>query len=153
MTEPQERDAVVVEALTWVGTPFVWEACIKGVGVDCGRFPAAVFNAVGVKNIDIPNLPHLPSQWFMHHSDDSYLNIIKQYATEYELKPGQKPQPGDIVVAKYGRDWAHSALVIQWPKVIGAASGHCVTVWRDIYTSPQYATRQFKFLNPWGNRD
>jgi cell wall-associated NlpC family hydrolase len=150
MTEQEERAAVVKEALTWIGTPFVWEACIKKVGVDCGRFPAAVFNAVGIKHIDIAALPHLPPQWFMHRSDNSYLDQLKLYSEEYT---GRTPKPGDIVVAKHGRDWAHSAIVIQWPRVIGAAFGHCVTVWQNIFTSPQYAQRELKYLDPWAKHD
>jgi cell wall-associated NlpC family hydrolase len=149
MTEQEERAVVVAEALTWVGTPFKWEAAIKNVGVDCGRFPASVFNATGVKKIDLKTFPHLSAQWFMHRSDNSYLDVIRLYAVEYDPKE-RKPQPGDLVVAKHGRDWAHSAMVIEWPKVIGAAFGHCVTVWRNIYTSPQYAQREMKFLDPWG---
>jgi cell wall-associated NlpC family hydrolase len=152
MTEQEERAAIVAEALTWIGTPFHWEACVKGVGVDCGRFPAAVFNKVGIKNINIKGFPRLSPQWFMHHSDNSYLDQLKLYAVEYELA-NRSPQPGDLVVAKYGRDWAHSALVIQWPKVIGAAAGHCVTVWQNIYNSPQYAQRELKFLDPWAKHD
>lgn len=149
MTEQEQRAAVVAEALTWVKTPFVWEACVKGVGVDCGRLPAAVFNNAGVKNIDIKKLPKLPAQWFLHRADNSYLDQLRRFAVEYELQPGQIPQPGDLVVAKHGRDWAHSALVVEWPKVIGAAYGMCVTVWQNIYNSPQYAQRELKFLNPW----
>ncbi len=38
MTEAEQRAAIVKEALTWLGTPFVYGACVKQVGVDCGRF-------------------------------------------------------------------------------------------------------------------
>lgn len=149
MTEQEERTAVIREALTWQRTPFMWEACVKGVGVDCGRFLAAVYNAAGVKSIEIPKLPHLPPQWFLHSNKDSFLDLIRPFAVEYGLAAGAQPRPGDIVVAKQARDWAHSAIVIAWPSVIGAAYGHCVTVWRDIHTSPQYMHRELKFFDPW----
>jgi len=151
-TEEAQRQAVVREALTWQRTPFHWETCIKGVGVDCGRFLAASFNAAGAKKIDIDALPHLPRLWFLHKSEGApspYLAQLLLYSVEYELKPGRTPRPADIVVARYGRDWAHSALVVEWPSVIGAAYEHCVTVWRDIHSSPQYAHNELKLLNPW----
>jgi len=150
--EEEQRQAVVREALTWVRTPFHWEQCIKGVGVDCGRFLAATFNGAGVKKIDIEKLPHFPPLWFMHKRDAApspFLEQLRTYAVEYELRPGQIPRPGDLVVAHFGRDWAHSAIVAEWPSVVGAAYEHCVTVWRDIHASPQYAHRELKFLNPW----
>lgn len=152
MTELEQRAAVVQEALEWVRTPFVWEASIKGVGVDCGRFLAAVFNNAGVRQIDLAALPHLSPQWFLHHADESYLNVIRQFAEEYTLQPGEVPPPGDIVVAKYGRDWAHSAIVIEWPKVIGAAHGTCVTVWNNLFRSPQYATRELRYFTAFGRK-
>ncbi len=149
MTEADQRAAVIREALTWQGTPFMWEACIKGVGGDCGRFLAAAFNGAGVKSIQIENLPHLSPQWFQHASDESFLKLIRPFAVEYALAPGQIPKPADIVVARQGRDWAHSALVIAWPRIIGAAYGHSVTVWNSIFRSPQYMNRDLKFFDAW----
>lgn len=148
MTEQEKRAVVVKEALTWEKTPFHWEASIKGVGVDCGRFPAMVFNGAGVKKIDLSTFPKLSPQWFLHTSEPLYLNELKKYSMEYELQFGQIPQPGDIVIARYGRDWAHTAIVVEWPKVVAAAAGFCVTVWQDIFKSPQYAQRKLKYLNP-----
>lgn len=150
-TEAQARAAVIAEALTWERTEFMWEAAIKGTGVDCGRFLAASFNGAGVKKIDIAAFKRIPADWFMHKKDDApspFLEQIEQYAVRYELAKGQIPQPADLVVAKCGHDWAHSAIVIAWPKIIGAAFGHCVTVWRDIRRSPQFMNRQLVFLNP-----
>jgi hypothetical protein len=157
----EQRQAVVREALTWLRTPFMYDQCVKGVGVDCGRFLAAVFNNAGVKRIDIAKLPHIPPGWFLHKQKDApspYLSAILTYSVEYNLAPGQIPEVGDIVLAKEARDWAHGAIVVAWPKVIGSAYEHCVTLWENIHTSPQYSHRELKFLNPWdlaagGNND
>jgi hypothetical protein len=151
MTEQQERRAVITEALTWRGTPFVWEAAIKGVGVDCGRFIAAALNGAGVRQIDIAKLPHLSPQWFLHHSDESFIKLIEQFATEYEPQAGRTPKPASMVVAKLGMDWGHSALVMDWPKVIGAANEHCVTVWNNVFLSPQYGRKKLRYFDFWGS--
>jgi len=144
----ERRNSVVAEALTWVGTPFAWGQCVKGVGVDCGRFLAAVGNASGVKQIDMESFPQISPQWFLHRSDEAFLNQVRRFAVEYELVPGRVPLPADIVLAQFGRDYAHSAFVIAWPKIIGCASGHCVTPWQDIGRSPQYGTRRRRYFDP-----
>lgn len=152
MAEWEERQLVVRVALTWERTPFEYNACVKGVGVDCGRYPAAVFNEAGIKDIDIRHLPKLPPMWFMHRRSGGYLAQLEKYAKRYELPHGQFPKPADIIVARYGFDWAHGAIVISWPTVIGAAHGGVVTVWKDVNTSPQYMGRELAYLDPWGKK-
>jgi len=48
MSEELERQLVIKEALTWLSTPFHHEAMIKGAGVDCGMFLAAVYRVAGL---------------------------------------------------------------------------------------------------------
>lgn len=142
---------MVSEALTWKGTPFVWGQCVKGLGVDCGRFLAGVMNGAGVKQIDMASFPQLSPQWFLHKSEDAkspFVEQILRFTVEYQLTPGRVPQPGDIVVAKFGHDYAHSAIVVAWPQVIASAAGFCVTIWRDIQRSPQYGTRPRCYFDP-----
>ena len=52
MIEQEQRDAVLAEAATWIGTKHHNGARLKGVGVDCGQFPLAVYEAAGL-------LPHI----------------------------------------------------------------------------------------------
>lgn len=153
MTEDQQRAAVIAEVLSWQRTPFEWGQCVKGAGVDCGRFLAGVMNGASVKQIDLGSLPNLSPQWFLHRPDESFLDQIRRFAVEYELEPGRTPRPGDIVVARFGRDYAHSAIVIDWPKVIGCATGHCVTIWQDIRRSPQYGSRKLRYFDPFAKQD
>ena len=156
MNEYIERQNLIKEAKTWTGTPFRWQACIKGKngGVDCGHYPAGVinFSDTSLQKIDIGNLPKLPPQWFMHKSDESFINIIKQYAEEYQLKQRQIPQPGDLVVVEYGRDWAHAAIVVKWPRIIGAIMNFYVAEWPDITASPHFGARKRKFFNFWAKK-
>jgi hypothetical protein len=166
LTVAEQRRAAIREALTWRGTPFDFNQCVKGAGVDCGRFPAAALNAGRVEQIVIADLPKLSPQWFLHRKegDLSLLDLIRHFAQEYSLRPNGMhelwsgphkavPEPADIVVARCGRDWAHCALVIQWPRVIGAAMEHVVTEWHNIFVSPQYMNRELAFFDPWGQRN
>jgi cell wall-associated NlpC family hydrolase len=154
MTEIEQRARVIAVAMSWEQTPFAWGACVKGAGVDCGRFLGAVFTEAGVCQVDLDHIDQPPPQWFKHRASGSYLNIIRSYAAEYSLAPGQHPQMADIVVAKYGFDWAHSAIVIAWPKVIAAVAAELgtVTVWPSLLRSPQYAGRPLKYFDAWRPR-
>lgn len=147
MTEEQERAAVVREALSWVRTPFKWEASIKGVGVDCARIIAASFSNPGVASVDIAKLPRVSPQWFMNCEKAVYIDGVKNMlnAVEYNMQD-EIPQPGDVVLAKYGRDWAHGAIVVEWPKVVAAAPGRGVVIWKNIYESPHYMGRELKLF-------
>jgi cell wall-associated NlpC family hydrolase len=42
------RDAIVAEARSWAGTPFRWQASVKGVGADCRGFIFGVARELGL---------------------------------------------------------------------------------------------------------
>jgi len=113
MNELQQRQAVIAEARTWLSTPWHHDAAVKGAGVDCGQIIAKVFAAVGL--IERPTVAEYPSDWALHRSEERYLDVVQQYAHRIDA-----PQPGDIVVWKFGRTFSHGAIVVQWPQVIHA---------------------------------
>jgi NlpC/P60 family putative phage cell wall peptidase len=51
-TQDDLRERIVAEARTWVGTPFVHQAAVKGVGVDCVMLLHEVGVACGVMQSD-----------------------------------------------------------------------------------------------------
>lgn len=113
-----KRDEVITEALTWLETPFHHEARVKGAGVDCANLLVAVYSAVGiVKSID---LEHYPADWHLHSGKKLFLQVLLQYAD-----PVDEPLPGDIAMFTYGRQEAHGAIVIEWPRSI-------IHAWSDI---------------------
>lgn len=108
-----DRQLVVAEAKSWLGTPYHPHGRLKGIGVDCAMLPAAVYHACGlVEHIDPGNYP---VDWHLHRSEERYLSIVLQYAKEVD-----SVQPGDLVLYKWGRCFAHGAIVIQWPTIIHA---------------------------------
>jgi cell wall-associated NlpC family hydrolase len=106
-------DAVIDEALTWLRTPYHHEARVKGAGVDCGQFPAAVFEACGL----IPKIEIAPYtyDWHMHRADDRYLGLVRAF-----FAPVESPAPADLALFKYGRAVAHGSIVIAWPLLVHA---------------------------------
>ena len=114
------RAAIVAEAQTWIDTPFHHGAQLRGVGVDCLNLLAAVYTACGV--IAPPEIPDYAQDWHLHHDEPRFLAAVLRYADP--LPAGETPQPGDIVMFRYGRHAAHGAIVTAWPRVIHA--------WRDV---------------------
>jgi cell wall-associated NlpC family hydrolase len=115
------RKAVLTEALTWLRTPYHHRGTIKGVGVDCAQFPLQVYAASGL--IELFDAGDYPPDWHMHRSDERYLNVVRERAREIDP---EAVQPGDFVVFRVGRCYAHGAIVIEWPRIIHAVVGQCV---------------------------
>ena len=113
MTDPR-RAAVVDEAITWLRTPYHHMGRVKGAGTDCLMLLAEVYEACGV-------VPHVevafyPPDWNLHRDAERYLEGLLLYAREI----AGLPRPGDVALWRFGRCFAHGAIVIQWPRVIHA---------------------------------
>ena len=104
--EQTQREAVIAAARTWVGTPYHDMGKVKGVGVDCGTLLASVYQEAGV----VPQivLEDYSPQWYLHRDDPRYLDEILKYAHEIET-----PAPGDVVVYRIGRQFAHGAIIVE----------------------------------------
>ena len=111
------RAAVVQEALSWMGTPHIHEARVKGAGVDCGTFLLEIFERAGaIAHVDVEHLPH---DFHMHKSEEVYLNHVEQWAHQID----GPAEPGDLVLYKIGCCISHGALVVAWPTIIHAHLG------------------------------
>jgi len=124
--EKSQRKAVVDEALSWLKTPYHHAQSLKGAGVDCALFLAAVFENAGL----IPKIEwdYYPADWHIHNNDQLYLKHVLQYGRKVDLDGrfeknqwiGEKPLPGDIAMYQFGRCTAHGAIVVEWPMLIHA---------------------------------
>lgn len=113
MTQQEQRDAVIAEALTWQGTPYHHMARLKGIGCDCLTYLAGVFENCGL--IDHIEIPFYPMDWALHRDAERYFDGLLKYTC-----PVETPQPGDIALWKFGRCYSHGAIVITWPKIINS---------------------------------
>lgn len=122
MAEAEQRAAVVAEAKTWLGTPFRNCADVKGAGVDCAMLLIRVFADTGIIEEFDPR-PY-SFQWHMHHDEERFLGIIETLGKEI-VPPPDLPcealaKQGDVIVYKFGRCFAHGALVIDDHHVLHA---------------------------------
>lgn len=138
------RADIVAEALTWLGTPYLPEARVKGAGVDCAMIAAEVYETVGA----IPHLDfdHYSPQWHLHNKSEAYLDHVLAHAEEI---PGP-PEPGDMVLWFVGKSWAHGAIVVAWPRVVHASAEArqvaLADASRDVLHKKRLADRQPRYF-------
>lgn len=136
-----QRAAIITEALSWERTPHHNGTCIKGAGVDCGKFPWAVYHACGLMP-PIDERLRYSAQFHLHRDIEWYRNIAEQYGT-----PIEAPQKGDFALYKIGRIYSHGAIVIEWPRIIHAWVRVGVT--QDVGNQGHLANRSVIFFSPW----
>jgi cell wall-associated NlpC family hydrolase len=116
MNELDTRSAVVAEALSWARTPYHHAARVKGAGVDCAQLLIGVF-VDELALVDPVDHGDYPRDWMLHRDEERFLGLLTSRAREIA-----HPLPGDVVLYKVGRCFAHAAIVIDWPEVIHACS-------------------------------
>jgi cell wall-associated NlpC family hydrolase len=99
-----EREAVVVEARTWLSTPYHHAADVKGHGVDCAMLLVRVYCDLGLVEKFDPR-PYT-KDWFLHRDEERYLGFL--LARSHEVRA---PLEGDIVLFRIGRCFAHAGIV------------------------------------------
>jgi cell wall-associated NlpC family hydrolase len=146
----EQRTAVVDEAKAWVTarTPYMPHAKLKGLGCDCATFILCVYRDLGmVEDVDpgcysIQAHLHKPLTPAHEQLLTQYVDTILRYADEI---PEAEAQPGDMVLFKTARAFAHGAIVIDWPTVAHAAIGHGV-VFADVSIDPHLQRRERRFF-------
>jgi cell wall-associated NlpC family hydrolase len=141
-TEAAQRAAVVTEARSWLRTPYHHAAQIKGVGADCAMLPMAVYRAAGV----IPDFEaerYCPD-WHLHQSEERYLATVLRFAREVPEPTG----PGDFVLYRWGRCFAHGAIIVDWPQIIHSLIHIGVTL--DLGDSGGLSRRPRRYFTLWG---
>jgi cell wall-associated NlpC family hydrolase len=104
ISEIAGRRILVSEAKSWINTPYHPGADLRGVGVDCGMLLVRVFVDAGLVPAFDPR-PY-PQDWHLHREDERYLGFVFNHAVEVA-----RAQPGDVVVFRYGRAYAHGGIV------------------------------------------
>lgn len=126
LPEAEQREIVIEEAKSWLGTMYVHMGRVKAVkdaegkiidvgGTDCAQFVWSVYYACGLAPF-VP-LEYYPRDWHMHRSAEKYLDAVRANSHEVD-----DPQPGDLVMYKMGRTYSHGAIIVEprWPKIVHA---------------------------------
>ncbi len=100
-----ERQRVLDEAHSWIGTPYHHAARKKGVGVDCAQLLIAVYQNAGIHRFSEPEA--YPPDWMTHRNDSRFLAWISDWCITVET-----PEAGDVALFRYGRGPSHGAIMI-----------------------------------------
>ncbi len=103
---PAQAGAVVEEALSWVGTPYVHMGRIKGVGVDCAQLLIGVYANAGVVAEFDPGT--YTQDWYLHRSEELYQGWLLKYGTKVT-----DPLPGDVAAYRFGRTVSHAGIITE----------------------------------------
>ena len=141
------RARVVAAARAWVGTPYLHAADIKGVGVDCAMILVRVFCDLDL----VPSFDPRPyvKDWMLHRDDERYLGFLFDRA-----RPVPSPEPGDVIVFRIGRCFAHGGIVTSGDPLtfVHAFSPTGCVIEEPAACNPQLSGRlaSARFFSIWG---
>lgn len=111
MLKPEQVAALLSEAKTWEGTPYLAHARVKGGGTDCVQFiAAAAVNAGVVPVVDIRN-----NYSTVVPEGSEYVDRLLQYCDEITEA---EATPGTICLYRTSHGFMHSGIVINWPDAV-----------------------------------
>ena len=91
MTEAEGK-RVAEAAKTWLGTPHINGARVKGKGVDCGMLLIGSLEDAGLLERNSMEIAPYSNEWHLHHSEEWFLSYVKS-----KCRKVRKPRPGDFL--------------------------------------------------------
>ena len=117
---PQDR--IVLEARSWIGTPYRHQASLKGVGCDCLGLLRGVWREVMGQEPELP--PPYSPDW-AEAGADTLVAAARRYLTEIER---HEIAPGDVLLFRWrdGLPVKHCAIAASGTTMIHAHDGAAV---------------------------
>lgn len=152
-TTEGNRLAAVIEARSWVDTPYVKGAMVKGAGVDCAKLLVAVFAAAGI--VPMQEIEHFAADWWMHTDTEEYMLRVLRHGiktVEGVAYASIKTEPGNIVLLKAAKSrvWNHGGIITQWPRLVHAINPKVAEI--DATRHPMWSYQQVAIFDPWGKQ-
>lgn len=161
MIEAAEREAVIAEALTWLGTAYHHAAWIKirrdetgqvidRGGADCATSTYLIYRVALPNRIPDLDLSDYSPQWNLRTQAaqaERYLMTVCSVPGAHETKA---PKPGDLVLYRFAHAWAHGAIIMSpgWPAILHA-NGGAGRVMLDQGRNDRLAKAPIKFFSLW----
>jgi len=113
---------ILLEAESWLNTPYHHQAKLKGVGVDCCNLIAAIAENTGL----IPPIELKPYslQWHLHSSQEMMLQLLEEHGCrriDVDMNDIDSWPLGSILCFQYGRACSHMGLLVEDHQVIHAS--------------------------------
>ncbi|MBI2718146.1 MAG: C40 family peptidase [Rhizobiales bacterium] len=135
-----DRAAVVAEARSWIGTPYLHQASLKGAGCDCLGLVRGVWRGIFGEEPELP-APYSPD-WAEAHGRETLAEAAGRHMVPVALNA---IEPGDVLLFAM-KDHApakHCAIMSAPGQMIHAIEAHPVaevTLW-----SSERAGRRLRF--------
>jgi len=126
--------ALDLEAQSWLGTPFFPNSQSKGRGVSCQKLAAAIYEAVGFAQLDVPEVP---MSWARSNRDSLVLRFLDGHPVFEQVVDGLVP--GDLLGFRINRTVHHVGIALDGRRFV-----HCVDLAGVQITTLEDAT--------WGGR-
>lgn len=94
---------IVAEARSWLGTPFHWQASLKGVGCDCKGLVAGV-----ARELDLPEARSLYAS-MASYGEAVPVGLLRKGLSE-TLVGVDEPEPGDVLLLRAGGKAQHLGI-------------------------------------------
>ena len=112
-----DGEKIAVAARTWLGTPHVNQARVKGIGVDCGMLLIGALEDAGLIDKGAIKIAPYSNEWHLHHSEEWFLSYVKKYCipvTETDMAVG------DFLMYQFGRCVSHGGIYVGDNQIIHA---------------------------------
>lgn len=112
-----DGENIAAAARTWLGTPHVNQARVKGIGVDCGMLLIGALEDAGLIKKGAIKIAPYSNEWHLHHSEEWFLSYVKKYCipvTETDMVIG------DFLMYQFGRCVSHGGIYIGDNQIIHA---------------------------------
>lgn len=118
-----DADLIVAEARGWIGTPYLHQASLKGVGCDCLGLLRGVWRAVMGAEPEAP-APYTPD-WAEAGRRDSLLEAARRHLVEIDVSA---IRPGDVLLFRWrdGLPAKHCAIATAPDRMVHAHDGAAV---------------------------
>lgn len=112
-----DGEKIAAAARSWLGTPHVNQARVKGIGVDCGMLLIGALEDAGLIDKGAIKIVPYSNEWHLHHSEEWFLSYVKKYCipvTETDMAIG------DFLMYQFGRCVSHGGIYIGDNQIIHA---------------------------------
>jgi NlpC/P60 family putative phage cell wall peptidase len=137
------RNRIIVEARAWIGTPYMHQAPLKGVGCDCLGLLRGVWRAL--HDMEPEPLPAYAADWAEANGEERLAAAARRHLIEID---SSEAAPGDVLLFRWRPHLPakHAAIVSGDDRMIHAYDGAAVA---EVYFAPFWRRRvAFAFRFP-----
>lgn len=156
--EVLQRLATVIEARSWIGTPYHPGGRVKGAGCDCGSCLYCILvNSRAIEpDAELEEFfAHVSVDAWAHWTEEQYLFRMRRHAAELMrcvAAAGTELLPGNLILCKaFGANfYNHGGIVTDWPKIVHCFRP-CVAETSALW-HPAWANREIIVFDPFAGR-